>query len=194
VLGDRKCERFVGRPMTAHSDLVNDSFSQPSQDGDRASLPFVAAAQENRAPTPNPVFTFRALRRTPHRRQHVRRQRVALTTCRHDDEVPESDPPRRGRGRAKDEAAPLEQERSFVYAGSCEEKSPVAFHLLSAGGVDWRYRNQPRTWNLETEAFGGDAALSSERRLRRYEVVLMHPHGIYRRGRRRITADRGGTL
>ncbi len=180
--------------MTAHSDLVNDSFSQPSQDGDRASLPFVATAQEDRGPSPNHVFTFRALRRTPHRRQHVRRQGVVLATCRHDDEVPESDPPSCGRRRTKDEAASLEQERGLVRAGFGGEESPVAFHLLSPGRVDGRYRNQPRTWNLEAEAFGGDAALSSERRFRGYEVVLMDPLGTDRRGRGRKTAVRGSTL
>ena len=194
MLGDRKCERFVGRPMTAHSDLVNDSFSQPSQDGDRASLPFVATAQEDRGPSPNHVFTFRAWRRTPHRRKDVRRQGVVLATRRHDDEVPEADPPSCGRRGAKDEAAPLEQERRSIRAGFGGEESPVAFHLLSAGRMDRRYWHQPRTWNSEAQTFGGNAALSSERRLRGNEVVLMNSLGSDRSGRGRKTAVRGGTL
>ena len=71
--GDRNRQRFVGRSVAAHADLVDDSFAQPSENRNGASLPFVATTQDGRRPPGNSVFTKRALRRTPHRREYVPR-------------------------------------------------------------------------------------------------------------------------
>ena len=112
---------------------------------------------------------------------------MPLPTRRHDDEVPEADPSRRRWRRAEDEATSLEQERFVICAGFRRQEASIALDLFSTGRMDCRYRNQPWTWNCEAQASGGGPALSSERGLRREQIVLMNPLGIERRRRRRKT-------